>query len=155
MNFPTDASLTHHPALEIIMLIMRHPDDPCKTLIKIYHNKKPFERKQEVEIDSESHNSIVSLDRRSSIEQAMNRFLVLVLIKPDQMNHELMKIPFLGTTFNYAGIIRTGTVEGELCMCHTMQGNIIVAFYAYSAHLYDENLLCKNKIQLNGLLNVK
>ena len=65
MNHVTDASLTHHPNLGAIILIMRHPDYRYKTLLQIYSNKKPFGKKQEVVIDFESYNAIVSLDRRS------------------------------------------------------------------------------------------
>ena len=69
------------------MLITKYPDFSYKkTLLQIYENKKPFKKLQEVEIDFESQGTIVSLDRRSTIEQDSNRFIVLALTKPELMN---------------------------------------------------------------------
>ena len=136
-NYATDASLTQHPILGAIILIMRHPDNRWKTLLKIYSNKKPFEKKQEVVIDFESYYAIVSLERRSSEEQDSNKFIVIALIKDDLRNHKLVKVSFQGTTCNPADIIMSEMIDDELLICHTMSDNLFVAFYPYCALMYD------------------
>ena len=92
---------------------MRHPDDMCKTLVKIYSNKKPFEKKQEIVIDFESYNAIVSLERRSSDEQDINRFIVFALVKPGSglRNHKLVKVSFQSNTCNPADIIMSEMID--------------------------------------------
>ena len=92
---------------------MHHPDDMNKTLLKIYSNKKPFEKRQEVVIDFESYNAILSLERRSSEDQDSNRFIVFALIKPDDDSHKLFKVQFQGITCNSAGMIMSEMIDGE------------------------------------------
>ena len=98
MNIPTEASLTHHPVLKSIILIRRHPEDINKTLVAIYEDKKPFDKKQEIVIDFETYYAVVSIDRRSSEEQDLNRFVTVALVKPDMRTHKLVRLPFSGTT---------------------------------------------------------
>jgi hypothetical protein len=152
MNYSTDASLTQHPILGAIILIMRHPDDGYKTLVKIYSNKKPFEKKQEVVIDFESYNAIVSLERRSSEEQENNRFIVFSLKKPGEDSHKLVKVPFQGNTCNQADIIMSEMIDDELLICHTMRDNLFVAFYPNCALMYDKDLVYKYKTEWNKLI---
>ena len=64
-NFSTEVSLTHHPILKSIILVMAHPVEEDKTLIKIFSDKSPFDIKQEFATDFEVYNATVSLDRRS------------------------------------------------------------------------------------------
>ena len=42
---PTVASLTHHSVFQSNILIKRHPEDKQKTLVEIYDDKKPFDKK--------------------------------------------------------------------------------------------------------------
>ena len=46
MNHPTEASLTHHPILGLIILIMIYDKDVNKTLMQIYSDKSPFDMKK-------------------------------------------------------------------------------------------------------------
>ena len=41
---------------------------------------------------------VASLDRRSTEEQEMNRFVVVGLVSDDTRSYKLMKLPFFGTT---------------------------------------------------------
>ena len=68
-NIPAETSLTNHPVLESNILIRCHPEDMYKTLVQIYDDKKPFDKKQEIVLDFETYYAVVSLDRRSTDEQ--------------------------------------------------------------------------------------
>ena len=98
-NSNTETSLTNHPIFESNILIRCHPEDMYKTLVQIYDDKKPFDKKQEITLDFETYHAVVSLDRRSTEEQEQNRFVVVTLVKPDD-SHKLVKLPFPGTTCN-------------------------------------------------------
>ena len=65
-NIVTLVSLTHHPMLNSIILIMKNPQDRSKTLIRIFNDKRPYDKKQEIIYDIESYYSISSIDRRSN-----------------------------------------------------------------------------------------
>ena len=111
------------------------------TLVEIYDDKKPFDKKQEIILDFKSYYAAVSLDRRSSEEQESNRFVIVALVASDGRTHEFVKIPFPGTTCNEEDIVFSEVVEDEFIMCHTMRDNIVVAFYPYHAQLYDGDLI--------------
>ena len=93
------ASLTHHPVLKSIIQIKMHPEDSNKTLISIYDDRKPFDKKQEIVLDFPAYKAIVSLDRRSTEEQESNRFVVFALVASDN-THKFVKFQFSGTTCN-------------------------------------------------------
>ena len=65
----TETSLTNHPVLKSFILIRCHPEDRKKTLVQIYDDKKPFDKKQDITLDFETYYAKVSLDRRSTEEQ--------------------------------------------------------------------------------------
>ena len=73
------ASLTHHPVLKSIILIRAHPKGTKKTLVKIFADRKPFDKKQEIVLDFLTYHAIETLDRRSTEEQETNRFVVIAL----------------------------------------------------------------------------
>ena len=64
----TKPSLSHQPILGAILLIMRHPTEYKKTRINIFDDKKPFDRREEFDIDTESYKAYVSIDRRTNKE---------------------------------------------------------------------------------------
>ena len=95
----TDASLTYHQVLKSIILIRRHPEIN-KTLVQIHEDKKPFDKKQEIVLDFETYHAVVSIDRRNSEEQVLNRFVIVALVKDDARTHILARLPFPGTSCN-------------------------------------------------------
>ena len=62
-----------------------------------------------------------------------------------------MKLSFFGTTCNQSDIICSELLYDGLQSCHTMRANLVVAFYPYSANLFDENLICKYKTVWHNL----
>ena len=58
-------------------------------MVKIYDDKKPFDKKQEIALNFETHNAIVSLDRRSAEKQTENRFVIVALRNATQGNYYL------------------------------------------------------------------
>jgi len=59
-----EASLTHQKVLQKIMLILKHPENNCKTLIRFF-NDETFEFDEDIVLDIETYYAIVSIDRRS------------------------------------------------------------------------------------------
>ena len=107
----TEASLTSHPVFQSFILIKKHPEDKSKTLVEIFDDKKPFDKKQEIVLDFPTYNAVVSLDRRSTEEQKANRFVVVALVERDGRTHKFVKFQFPGITCNYEDIVISEVVE--------------------------------------------
>ena len=149
----TETSLTHHPVIKSIFLIRRHLEDRSKTLVQIYDDKKPFDKRQKIILNYRIYHAVLSLDRRSAEEQEANRFVVAVLVKSDN-SHKLVKLTFSGTTCKPEDIIFSKVVQDELRICDTMRDNLVVTFYPNHAQLYDGDLIYKNKTVWLDVLRV-
>ena len=96
----------------------------------------------------------MSSDRRSQSEQDTNKFMVLGLTAYNGRDNKLAKLYFDSKTYSRKQL--AGELVGdELCRCHTVRDNLVVAFHKQSARLYDDDLVCKHQVQWNDSLPVQ
>ena len=88
----------------------------------------PYKLKQEISIDFKTYRNIVSIDRRKQVEQINNKYLVLVMIQEDYAATKFAKLRFEGGKC-LDEIIFSEINTDRLFSCHTMEDDIIVAFY--------------------------
>ena len=105
-------------------------------------------------IRDSSYWATVSSDRRSQSDQDTNRFIVLGL--SDTVNaNKLAKLYFEGDTCKSDATYSADLIKENLCRCHTIRDNLVVAFHKESARLYDENMVCKHQVQWDDQLPVQ
>ena len=80
--------------------------------------------------------------------------MVLGLICNDGIKHKLAKVHFLEDRCSDQVFFSMHLVQKELLSCHTINDNLIIAFYKQNACLFDGDLDCKHQIPWNKMLPI-
>ena len=105
----------------------------------IHCNKHPFTQSQKVVIPYGTYWSTFSIDRRSSDEQSNDRTIYVGLTYDGTGLHKVAKLQFEAKKCKEA-VELSEEVEEELVRCHTMNKDLIIAFYREFVRLIDGNL---------------